>query len=171
VQAGASGADLLVLTRADAREALRHLSIKLVWEDCDFLQSVDMFEEWNRHELLVLLRKMTRQLLPEGAVICRQGESPTCVYFLKRGRCDVLRSHVETVLFSRGDAGPGRRSVRRVAALGEVQPGSVFGEGAVFRGTKRFADVVCATPCEVLALPTGQLLHLLAHGALHRLYE
>lgn len=171
VTAGKRGADLLVVKRSEAREALAHLATKLVWEDCDFLQSVPLFSDWSRFELLVLLRRMGRQVMPQGAIVCRQGETPKAIYFLKRGRCEVQRSHVETVKFSRGAAGAGTRSVRRIATLGEVSPGSVFGEGAIFRGTRRFADVVCTTACEVLSLPSSQLLQLLHHGALEKLHD
>jgi sulfate permease, SulP family len=83
-----------------------------------------------------LMRYLSRESLPEGAVLIRQNEPPDDVFVLEAGRLQV-----EMVT-------PEGTRVR----LRTVLPGVVVGEIALYSGVPRTADVVAERPSVVLRL-------------------
>ena len=88
-----------------------------------------------------LMTYLSREELPEGAVLIRQDEPPDDVFVLESGR---LR--IETV------TAEGTR-----IRLRTVLPGVVVGEIAMYTGEPRTADVVAETPSVVLRLSKASI--------------
>ncbi len=85
-----------------------------------------------RADIAVLAPEMSSRLqvlhFEAGDEIIRQGEVGDTAYVLRSGQLEVLRN--------------GKR-------VGELAPGDLFGEVALFKQSKRTATVRCLTPCEL----------------------
>jgi len=71
----------------------------------------------------------------DGDVICRQGEPGDCMFIVQAGRLVVVREDTEAQII-----------------LGELGPGDIFGEMAIFERQPRSATVRARGPARVLTL-------------------
>jgi len=71
----------------------------------------------------------------DGETICREGDAGDCMYVIQAGRAIVLRKE---------DGG--------TVAIGELAPGDIFGEMAIFERQPRSATVLAKGTVRVLTL-------------------
>ena len=74
-------------------------------------------------------------------VVCRQGETGNCMYVVQAGKVEVLREGTGTEVI-----------------LGELGPGEVFGEMAIFDRQPRSATVRAKGGARILTLDKRQFL-------------
>ena len=74
-------------------------------------------------------------------VVCRQGETGNCMYVVQAGKVEVLREGTGTEVI-----------------LGELGPGEVFGEMAIFDRQPRSATVRAKGSARILTLDKRQFL-------------
>lgn len=102
----------------------------------DPLASVPLFADLPPSERALLLEKMQLLSLRKGEFLVRQGDEADCLYYVLRGRLDVLRDgHL------------------LVAEIGSGEP---VGEIAFFADTRRTADVVASRDSQLLRLGREQ---------------
>ena len=98
----------------------------------DPLASVPLFADLPPEERAVLLEKMQLLSVRKGEHVVHQGDQADCLYYVLRGRLDVLRDgHL------------------LVAEIGSGEP---VGEIAFFADTQRTADVVASRDSQLLRL-------------------
>ncbi len=104
------------------------------------LAEVPLFSHCSKRDLQAIARSTEVRHFPAGARIVSQGEAGNAFYILLEGRATVARN--------------GRR-------VGELEPGSYFGELAILDPAPRNADVVAQTPvtvAQLLVKPFRQIL-------------
>jgi glutaminase len=105
------------------------------------LDSFPLLADWSAPALDSLRSFTTQQDVAQGEVIIQAGTSARSLYFLTRGRVDVF------IPLASG-------SRRRIST---IDAGNVFGELALFGQGRRTADVIAASPVEVLELSIDSL--------------
>jgi putative ABC transport system ATP-binding protein len=88
---------------------------------CEFLKTVDAFQDLTPLELTNVAEKMTKRQFVSGDVVIRQGEEGEEFFLISDGTVEVVREGQD------------------VASLGA---GDFFGEGALITGEPRSATVV-----------------------------
>jgi glutaminase len=119
----------------------RVLKAETLSEDRVALDEFPLFADWSEASLGKLREHLVLQEIAQGEVIIQTGTTARALYFLSRGRVDV------SVPLTTG-------SSRRIST---IDAGNVFGELALFGGGRRTADVIAASPVEVLELTTDRL--------------
>ncbi len=104
-------------------------------EDVLDLRKWYAFHAYTDEELRELKRSATVRDRMPGEFICREGDPATSFFVLCGGRADVVRDI------------DGERKI-----VAQVVPGSMFGQMALLRGTKRMASVVCTESSVVMEL-------------------
>ena len=100
----------------------------------DPLASVPLFADLPPEERAVLLEKMQLLSVRKGEHVVHQGDQADCLYYVLRGRLDVLRDgHL------------------LVAEIGSGEP---VGEIAFFADTQRTADVVASRDSQCIGIAT-----------------
>jgi glutaminase len=97
--------------------------------------------DWDEPSLGKLREHLTPLSMAQGEVIIQTGTSARALYFLTKGRVDV------SLPIATG-------SSRRIST---IDAGNVFGELALFGRGRRTADVIAASPVEILELTTERL--------------
>ena len=100
-----------------------------------------LLADWDEPSLDKLEAHMNRQQVAQGELIIQAGAPAKALYFLVKGRVDV------SIPVSSGAS-------RRIST---IDAGNVFGELALFGRGRRTADVMAASPVEVLELTTDKL--------------
>ncbi len=100
-----------------------------------------LLSDWDQPSLGTLREYLTPQSIGQGEVIIQTGTSAKALYFLTKGRVDV------SLPIASG-------SSRRIST---IDAGNVFGELALFGRGRRTADVIAASPVEILELTTDKL--------------
>lgn len=106
------------------------------------LKDIDLFRDLPGCDRLALLDRASLRQLHRGEVLVRQGDVADTLYYVLRGRFDILRDG------------------RPVAEIGGGEP---VGEIAFFAGLTRTADVIASRDSEVLELTRGHWDELRAH--------
>jgi CRP-like cAMP-binding protein len=87
-----------------------------------------------------LFKLMTAKVYPEQTVVMSQGAAAGCVYFIRRGKVQLLRRERD-----------GKETV-----LGTLDEGDFFGERAVLSGKVSGLTALTVTECEIYTLPSEQ---------------
>lgn len=89
----ASGCTLLQICSDDFRAFTSSSSWQEtdVWARVKFLRSYDMLAKWSRARLLKLANSLELKLFAPKALVVKQGDAPTHMYFLQSGECMVER--------------------------------------------------------------------------------
>jgi len=98
---------------------------------CEFLKTVDAFQDLTPTELTNVAEKMTKRRFVKGDVIIRQGDVGEEFFLISEGTVEVMREG------------------RDVAALGA---GDFFGEAALITGEPRNATVVASDDLDTYVL-------------------
>jgi CRP-like cAMP-binding protein len=110
------------------------------------LEQLGFFGSASRPILERLAGLATELSTPAGTAVVREGEPADALYVLAEGEVEVT---------SRGEAGVGERTIRRMSAP------SYFGEIGVLEGIPRTATVTAITDLRLLRLEGGALLDAL----------
>lgn len=102
-------------------------------------------DDWTDEEWKRLFRFTSSRKLPAGDALIRRGEADRNLYFVLRGRLEVV------VRSSDGHS---------MAPLSRVGPGSVLGEQSFFDGNPRSASAWAVDDCEVAAMSPDQFAAL-----------
>ena len=97
----------------------------------EHLTQVPLFSACSKDELRKLARRTTDIPVPEGQVLCKEGERGLEFFVVVSGRANVTRR--------------GRK-------VGELGPGDFFGELALLVDADRNATVTALTPMEAIVL-------------------
>lgn len=100
-----------------------------------FVKSSSDLSEASPQDLQELAIHLKAEYYNEGEAVIRQGGEPDKFYLIESGKLKVVRwedKQQKTINF--------------------LQEGNFFGEKALFEDTKRYADVVCLTECQLLSL-------------------
>ena len=97
----------------------------------EHLTQVPLFSACSQDELRKVARRTTDIPVPEGHVLCREGERGLEFFVIVNGRAKVTRK--------------GRK-------VGELGPGDFFGELALLIDADRNATVTALTPMEAIVL-------------------
>ena len=119
----------------------RILEAEALSEDRVALGDFPLLADWDAPSLDRLFGHMKRQQVAQGEVLIHTGTPARALYFLVKGRVDV------SIPIATG-------SSRRIST---IDAGNVFGELALFGRGRRTADVIAASPAEVLELTTEAL--------------
>lgn len=106
------------------------------------LHDIALFRDLPDSDRLALFERASLRLLDRGEVLVRQGDMADTLYYVLRGRFDILRDG------------------RLVAEIGGGEP---VGEIAFFAGLSRTADVIASRDSEVLELSRSQWDDLRQH--------
>ena len=82
---------------------------------------------------------------PRGVRVFHEGDRSDACYIVRSGDLRVTREHPDG----------------RAIALATLGPGDIFGELAMLDGEARSASVEALSPCELLALPAGDVRRML----------
>jgi putative ABC transport system ATP-binding protein len=115
---------------------------------CELLKKCSVFAPLSATELAEVAQNVTKQVLPEGATIVRQGDSGDRFYVLETGTASVSVASGED------------REV--VARLG---PGDFFGEAALLTGQPRNATVEAVSDVALYSLSKPHFLSALDRSA------
>ncbi|MDX1382368.1 MAG: ion transporter [Thermoanaerobaculia bacterium] len=99
----------------------------------DLLETVPLFRHCStalRNELLLALRAET---YPPGSFLVHEGEPGTAIYFVSRGRAEIVRGEEET-------------------SCGFLEAGDYFGDVSMLLGERRTASVCALEFCETFVL-------------------
>ncbi len=96
------------------------------------MTAIELLRDLSPEAQAAVLEEATIRQVPRGEVLVRQGDPAECVYYVLRGKFDVLRDG------------------RHVVA--EIGPGEPIGEIAFFAGLTRTADVQAVRDSDVLEL-------------------
>jgi CRP-like cAMP-binding protein len=106
----------------------------------DVLESIELFRACTKKELDEISRITYDTEVPEGAVLCVEGDKGLEFFIIVDGRALVTRRGVE---------------------ICELGPGQFFGEMALLDGGPRVAEVRAITPMRVLVLSRQEFEQLL----------
>lgn len=106
------------------------------------LNNIDLFRDLPEADRQALLDRASLRLLHRGEFLVHQGDAADTLYYVLRGRFDILRDG------------------RLVAEIGGGEP---VGEIAFFAGLTRTADVIASRDSEVLELTRSHWDELRAH--------
>ena len=109
------------------------------------LQRVPLFSELSREDLEQISRVAVARNYPRGVRVFHEGDRSDACYLVRSGDLRVTREH----------------SDGRAIALATLGPGDIFGELAMLDGEARSASVEALSPCELLALPAGDVRRML----------
>lgn len=123
---------------------LRRVLERDLQEDIDRLASAPIFAGVPAASLRRLAAGATRQRVPAGAFVVKQGRAGDAMFQIMRGRVTVRVDD---------------------AHVGELASGAFFGELALLTGAPRSADVIAAEETRVLRVPRTTLLDAV-HGDL-----
>lgn len=120
------------------------------WQDAKqaeqaFLHDVDLFAALSEEELAYLAQNERRLSFPKGAAVVRQGEAGQSLYMVKEGLLTVS---------IREDGGAETQ-------VGQLTPGSFFGEMSLLTGEPRAATVTASIDAVVYEIDKDQLEPLL----------
>jgi len=86
-------------------------------------------------ELKEMSRHFKAEFFNKGEAVIRQGTEPDKFYLIESGKVKVVRWEE-----------------KRPKTINFLQEGEFFGEKALFEESKRYADVICLTDCQLLSL-------------------
>ena len=109
------------------------------------LQRVPLFSELSREDLEQISRVAVARNYPRGVRVFHEGDRSDACYIVRSGDLRVTREHPDG----------------RAIALATLGPGDIFGELAMLDGEARSASVEALSPCELLALPAGDVRRML----------
>jgi CRP/FNR family transcriptional regulator len=112
----------------------------------ELLKSVTLFEDLEEGELERFSHVAVPRSFPAGTRVFHEGDNSDACYIVREGSFRVTREH----------------SDGRAITLATLGPGEIFGELAMLDGDKRSASAEALTDGELLALPAGDVLSLLA---------
>jgi CRP/FNR family cyclic AMP-dependent transcriptional regulator len=112
----------------------------------ELLKSVALFADLEEAELERFSHVAVPRSFPAGTRVFHEGDSSDACYIVREGSFRVTREH----------------SDGRAITLATLGPGEIFGELAMLDGDKRSASAEALTDGELLALPAGDVLSLLA---------
>lgn len=112
----------------------------------ELLKSVTLFADLEQGELERFSQVAVPRSFPAGTRVFHEGDSSDACYIVRAGSFRVTREH----------------SDGRAITLATLGPGEIFGELAMLDGDKRSASAEALTDGELLALPAGDVLSLLA---------
>ena len=110
------------------------------------LKSVTLFADLGEEELERFSHVAVPRTFPAGTRVFHEGDSSDACYIVSEGSFRVTREH----------------SDGRAITLATLGPGEIFGELAMLDGDNRSASAEALTDGELLALPAGDVLSLLA---------
>jgi CRP/FNR family transcriptional regulator, cyclic AMP receptor protein len=109
------------------------------------LQRVPLFSKLSREDLEQISRVAVARNYPRGVRVFHEGDRSDACYIVRSGDLRVTREHPDG----------------RAIALATLGPGDIFGELAMLDGEARSASVEALSPCELLALPAGDVRRML----------
>jgi CRP/FNR family transcriptional regulator, cyclic AMP receptor protein len=112
----------------------------------ELLKSVPLFADLEEGELERFSHVAVPRSFPAGTRVFHEGDNSDACYIVREGSFRVTREH----------------SDGRAITLATLGPGEIFGELAMLDGDKRSASAEALTDGELLALPAGDVLSLLA---------
>lgn len=115
------------------------------------LRSTALLSLLDTDQLETLAREVDIQSYWPGQTIIEQGEVADSVYIVTSGKVRIVESVTD--------------SLRVEMLLGELGPGEVFGELAVFCDQPRSATVLAAEKCNCVVIPNARFLQLIESNA------
>ena len=109
------------------------------------LQRVPLFSVLSREDLEQISRVAVARNYPRGVRVFHEVDFGDACYIVRSGDLRVTREHPDG----------------RAIALATLGPGDIFGELAMLDGEARSASVEALSPCELLALPAGDVRRML----------
>ena len=109
------------------------------------LQRVPLFSVLSREDLEQISRVAVARNYSRGVRVFHEGDRSDACYIVRSGDLRVTREHPDG----------------RAIALATLGPGDIFGELAMLDGEARSASVEALSPCELLALPAGDVRRML----------
>jgi CRP-like cAMP-binding protein len=82
--------ELLVIHKEDY-EVLKMTYEKDTDEKIEVLNKIEVFKTWPRSDLSRLANLMIFQKFPPNKVILKQGDTPQGIYFIKTGKCKIVK--------------------------------------------------------------------------------
>ncbi len=104
------------------------------------IRAIPFFERLTTRQLVDLAQVAREETYSADAVICRQGDDGSCMYFVVEGEVAV------------------RQDTGLLATLG---PGAFFGEMAIFESSTRSATVLATRPARLIRIERHDLLALI----------
>jgi CRP-like cAMP-binding protein len=116
---------------------------------------MQVFKSWPRNDLTRLAHVMMLKRFTPNKVIIKQGESPQGVFFIKTGRCKLVKEMV-----IRETKGIEKEPNKRFLQIGVLGTGDYFGELAVLENLKEeLISVISEGNVEVYILPKFDFHH------------
>jgi CRP/FNR family transcriptional regulator len=112
----------------------------------ELLRSVALFADLEEGALERFSHVAVPRSFPAGTRVFHEGDNSDACYIVREGSFRVTREHTDG----------------RAITLATLGPGEIFGELAMLDGDKRSASAEALTDGELLALPAGDVLALLA---------
>jgi len=99
----------------------------------DLIKNITLFPKDDKAAISALIYRLDLHILSKGEYVIKDGEIADCMYFILRGKVDVIKADV---------------------VLATLEQGAHFGEMALSEGkpTIRTASACCRTPCSVGSL-------------------
>ena len=119
--------------------------MKKEYNTIDSLQDIIIFSDLEDQELKDISDFCTHRKYPKGSMIILEEEFGDTIYAIINGTTKITRVNDE-----------GKEVI--LALLG---PGEIFGEMAILDGEARSANAIAQEPCDLLAFPKSEFMHLL----------
>lgn len=176
--------EILSILKSDYLGILRSQYEQELADNIAFIRKFNLFQSWSRTRLLRLCGVLAQRSYPAGSFIIKQGETPTCMFYIKRGGCRVQKTvDLESTnrwpeLISKEDDhekmydwGQRTATLRTKIDVVDLGPGTYFGEEAILRGTLRFASVIATSLCTCMVLNKKNFGHLMQGDTVSLLKE
>lgn len=110
------------------------------------LDSIELFEDFERADIRVLAQFMQAYSVPSGTEIIREGDAGDYMLLIIEGEIDIFKKDHDNMR-------------KRIAVVG---PGKTLGEMSMIDGEPRFSTCIAATQVTFSMLTRDSLTHIIA---------